>query len=350
MQPEITIGNRRIGPGQPCFVIAEAGVNHNGEGARAEALIAAAVAAGADAVKFQTFKTEQVIAPNTAKAPYQQASTGTEENMFEMVKKLELSFDEFRHLAELCRQQGIMFLSTPFDHDSVDFLASLGMAAFKVPSGEITNFPLVTHIARQGRPLIISTGMSTIGEADAVLQCAARAGNKQAALLHCVSNYPADPAETNLRVLETLGRAFGIPVGFSDHTLGIEVAMAAVALGASIIEKHFTLDCNLPGPDHRASLEPDQLRALIQGIRKVESALGNGIKTPSAAELAVAAVGRRSLVAGQDLAAGTRLSADMVAVLRPGTGIPPAALEYVLGRELKQAVRAGELLRLDHFA
>ena len=350
MPTELNLAGRRIGPGQPCFVIAEAGVNHDGEISKAEALIEAAVAAGADAVKFQTFKTEKVIAPNTAKAPYQKTNTGADETMFEMVKKLELSFDAFRHLADLCRRRNVLFLSTPFDHDSVDFLAGLGMAAFKVPSGEITNFPLVTRMARQGRPLIISTGMSTIGEVDAVLQCAARAGNTQAALLHCVSNYPADPAESNLRVLGTLGRAFGLPVGFSDHTLGIEVAIAAVALGACIIEKHFTLDCDLPGPDHRASLEPDDLRAMIQGIRKVESALGNGIKTPSAAELAVAAVGRRSLVAAKDLSAGSRLSEEMIAVLRPGTGIPPAAMEYVLGRVLKQAVRAGELLRLDQFA
>jgi N-acetylneuraminate synthase len=350
MQRELNIAGRLIGPGHPCFVIAEAGVNHNGDVAKAEALIAAAVAAGADAVKFQTFKTEHVIAPNTAKAPYQKASTGAEESMFDMVKKLELSYDAFRHLAAASRQQGVLFLSTPFDHESVDFLAGLGMAAFKVPSGEITNFQLVTHMASQGRPLIISTGMSTIGEADAVLQCAERAGNTQVALLHCVSNYPADPAEANLRVLQTLAQAFGVPVGFSDHTLGIEVAIAAVALGSSVIEKHFTLDCSLPGPDHRASLEPDQLRAMIQGIRKVESALGNGIKAPSAAEKAVAAVGRRSLVAARDLASGTRLAVDMIALLRPGTGIPPTAMDYVLGRVLKQAVRAGDLLRLDNLA
>lgn len=349
MNRELSIAGRRIGPGHPCFVMAEAGVNHNGDVAKAEALIEAAVAAGADAVKFQTFKTEKVIAPNTAKAPYQKSTTGADESMFDMVRKLELSFEAFRHLAEVCRKQGVLFLSTPFDHESVDFLAGLGMAAYKVPSGEVTNFPLLSHMARQGRPLIISTGMCAIGEVDAALRCAARAGNADVALLHCVSNYPADPAEANLRAMNTLAQAFGVPAGFSDHTLGIEVAIAAVALGACIIEKHFTLDSNLPGPDHRASLEPDQLEAMIVGIRKVESALGNGVKTPSAAELAVAAVGRRSLVAAKDIEAGARLSEDKIAVLRPGTGIPPAAMEYVLGRVLKQPVRAGELLRLEHF-
>lgn len=346
----ISIGERRVGIGEPCFIIAEAGVNHNGSLALARELVDVAVEAGCDAVKFQTFKTEKVVSPVAPKATYQMETTGGEESQMEMVRKLELPFDAFRELHRYCIEKGILFLSTPFDYESADFLAELPMPAFKIPSGEITNLFFLEHIARKGRPLIVSTGMATMEEVAVAVETVRAAGNHQMVLLQCVSNYPADPASMNLRAMRTLEDAFGVAAGLSDHTVGTEVAFAAVALGACVIEKHFTTSHDLQGPDHRASLEPHELVKLVKGIRNVEAALGDGVKRPAAEELNTADVARRSLVAARFIPAGAVLTADMLDILRPGTGLPPAMRSQVVGRCLQHDIEDGTMLRLDMLA
>ncbi|MEZ4731770.1 MAG: N-acetylneuraminate synthase [Caldilineaceae bacterium] len=346
----IAIGNRLIGPQEPCFLIAEAGVNHNGDIELARQLIDAATRAGADAVKFQTFKASRLVTPNAPKAKYQRAATNGSESQYEMLQRLELSLADHQELIRYCEQQGIIFLSTPFDEESADLLEELGVVAFKIPSGEISNHSYLAHIARKGKPLIISTGMSNLGEVEQAVTTVETAGNAQFTLLHCVSNYPADPADVNLRAMHTLQTAFGAMVGYSDHTLGLEVTLAAVALGAKVIEKHFTLDRTMPGPDHQASLEPDELAALVKGMRTVEMALGHGRKQPTASEKDTAQVARKSLVAAKDLAAHTQLTAEMIQIKRPGTGLPPAMREYLIGRTLKSDVAAGELLQWEMLA
>ena len=273
MVTSIQIGARVIGPDRPCFVIAEAGVNHDGGLEKAVRLVEVAVEAGADAVKFQTFKAERLVTASAAKADYQVRATGSSEPQAQMLRRLELADDDHRELMRQCDRHGILFLSTPFDEGSVDLLANLGVQAFKVASGDVTNFPLLIHIASKGRPVILSTGMSSLGEVEAAVRTLEHAGTRELALLHCVSNYPAEPGDANLRAMETMARAFRVPVGYSDHTLGIEVTLAAVALGACVVEKHFTLDRTLPGPDHHMSLEPDELATLIRGIRTVDAYL-----------------------------------------------------------------------------
>ena len=349
MSNELTLGDRLVGPGQPVFVIAEAGVNHNGVLSSAFELIDVAAHAGADAVKFQTFIAEKTISASAAKAEYQKLSTGAEESQLEMARRLEISFDDFRKLKTHCDQRGIMFLSTPFDFESVDFLHSLGVPAFKISSGDLTNHPLLQRVAAKGLPVIISTGMGDLDEVDEAIKVVRAAGNNEIALLQCITNYPADPADVNLRAMQTMAQAFDVPVGYSDHTLGIEVALAAAALGACVIEKHFTLDRSLPGPDHQASLEPRELEAMVAGIRKVEAALGSGLKTPAASELSNAAVARRSLVAARDLKAGEMMTADLIELKRPGTGLPPKMLDQVLGKTVRVDLKAGTLLELDMF-
>ena len=350
MQNPIEIAGRKIGPGWPCFVIAEAGVNHNGSLERAKQLIDAARDAGADAVKFQTFRAEKVVSPSAAKAAYQVETTGSAESQLEMVKKLELPPQAFRELSAYCGQRGILFLSTPFDNESADLLEELGIPAFKVASGEITNWPFLEHLARKGKPMIVSTGMSELEEVESAVEVIRRAGNRQLALLHCVSNYPAQPASVNLRAMQALRETFGVPVGFSDHTLGTAIPLAAVALGACILEKHMTLDCNLPGPDHRASLEPAGFAALVHGIRAVESALGDGRKRRMPEEEDTARVARRSLIAACALPAGTVLAEQHVAILRPGTGMPPAQRGQLIGRRALRDIAPGTVLTLEMFA
>ena len=340
----MVIGERTIGPGHPCLIIAEAGVNHNGDFSLACRLVDAAADAGADAVKFQTFSAEEVIAASAPKAGYQLQTTSAEESQLEMVRRLELAPDAFVELAARSRKRGILFLSTPFDEGSVKVLRRCGVPAFKIPSGEITNAPLVSAIAREGLPLIISTGMSNLDEVRGCLSVVREAGGGDVALLHCVSNYPADPADVNLRAMVTLRETFGTLVGYSDHTMGVNVAGAAVALGACIIEKHFTLDPSLPGPDHRMSLDPPGLLALVTTVRTVEAALGDGVKRAATAEADVRAVARRSIVAKRDLPAGTPLSIDDLAMKRPGTGLPAAELPRVVGRTTRRAVAKDELI------
>jgi N,N'-diacetyllegionaminate synthase len=343
----VLVGARTVGPGLPCLVIAEAGVNHNGSLEMAVRLVDAAAAAGADIVKFQTFKSEEVVTPLAPKADYQVQNTGATESQLDMIRKLELPDHAFHTIQQHCRERGITFLSTPFDHRSADLLEEMGVDAFKIPSGEITNHPLLTHIARKGKPLIVSTGMSDLEEVAVALGVIRAAGNTELILLHCVSNYPAAPASVNLSAMRTLEQHFDVPVGYSDHTEGISIPIGAAALGACVVEKHFTLDRKLPGPDHRASLEPTELAAMVQGIRDVQSALGDGVKRPVAEELSTAAVARRSLVAACDLRAGTLLTESMVAIRRPGTGLPPSDLSRVLGRQLKQDLAAGHLFTME---
>jgi N-acetylneuraminate synthase/N,N'-diacetyllegionaminate synthase len=346
---QVQIGEKVIGEGLPVFVIAEIGVNHNGDLTMARKLIDVAVKAGADAVKFQTFQADQLATAEAPKADYQLQSTSADESQLEMLRKLELSIDAHRELQDYCRQQGIIFLSTPFDENAADFLDELGVAAFKISSGDLTNSPLLQHVALKNRPIILSTGMADIDEVIEAVSTVRTSGCESVVLLHCVSNYPADPRDVNLRAMQTMRSAFDVPVGFSDHTNGIEVALAAVALGACVIEKHFTLDRTLPGPDHKASLEPDELQAMIAGIRTVESALGNGKKVPTAVEIETAKVARRSLIAARDIDAGSILKREMVVLKRPGTGLAPTMLETVLGRRLSQSVSSGSLLTLDMF-
>ena len=350
MVDKFQIAGRAIGTNQPCFIIAEAGVNHNGDLHLAHQLIDGAVNAGADAIKFQTFKAERLATADAPKAAYQLATTNAGESQFEMLQRLELDSDAHRALIAHCRDKNILFLSTPFDETSADLLEQLGVPAFKTPSGEITNLPYLGYLARKNKPMIVSTGMAFLGEVEMAVRTIEATDNHVFALLHCVSNYPANPADTNLRAMQTMTHAFNVPVGYSDHTLGIEVSLAAVALGACIVEKHFTLDRNLPGPDHQASAEPAELAALVCGIRTVEAALGDGRKEPAASEANTAAVARRSLVAARDLAAGTVLTQELIAVKRPGTGLPPAMLPHLVGRVTKHSVPAGNLLKLSDLA
>ena len=343
------VGGRAIGPSAPCFLIAEAGVNHNGDVALAHRLVDAAAASGADAVKFQTFEAESLAAAGAPLAEYQRRSVeaADQRRMLECLALSEGAHRELKAHAEAC---GLVFLSSPFDERSADLLDRLGVAAFKVPSGELTNHPLLAHVAAKGRPLLVSTGMSDLSEVAAAVDVIRDAGDPPLALLHCVSSYPASTADANLRAMETLARAFGVPVGWSDHTEGPAAALAAVALGARLVERHLTLDRSLPGPDQRASLEPDELAELVREVRAVESALGTGEKAPRPVERPIAAVARKSLHWRSALAAGERLEPRHVVALRPGTGLAPSRLPSLLGRRLRRDVPAGAIVGEDDFA
>ncbi len=332
------------------FVIAEAGVNHNGDARLAVRLVDAAADAGADAVKFQTFRAEALASAGAPKAAYQKKSTGGRGSQLEMLRRLELSEDGHRRALARARKRGIAFLSTPFDEKSADFLARLGVKAFKLPSGELTNHPLLARVASKRRPVILSTGMSTLAEVAAAVKVLRRGGVKKLTLLHCVSNYPADPADSNLRAMATMARAFKVPVGWSDHTTGSATAVAAVALGAAVLEKHFTLDKRMKGPDHAMSLEPRELAAFVASVREAASALGDGIKRPVPSEAAIRRVARRSLVLTAALPKGARLRAADLSSKRPGTGIPPSELASVVGRRLRRAVPADRPLTREDLA
>jgi N,N'-diacetyllegionaminate synthase len=332
------------------FVIAEAGVNHNGSLDLALQLVDAAKASGADAVKFQTFRADQLATRSAHKAPYQERTTANSESQFEMLQRLQLDAAAHRCLIHHCRNTGIQFLSSPFDTQSADLLATMDVPLYKVPSGEITNLPFLEHLARKNRPLILSTGMSTLGEVEEAVQVLQFAGAIQLTLLHCVTEYPAPYAEVNLRAMQTLKSAFGLPVGYSDHTSGIEISIAAVALGAEVIEKHFTLDRSLPGPDHSASLEPVELRQMVTAIRHVEAALGTGIKAPARCELPNISVARKSVVAARTLPTGHQLAAGDLEIKRPGDGLAPKLLPTLIGRTLRASVAKDEIINWDHLA
>jgi N,N'-diacetyllegionaminate synthase len=320
------------------FVIAEAGVNHNGDPALARALVDVAGAAGADAVKFQTFTVDRLLTRRAAKAEYQQRATGSEQSQYEMLARLELSPADHEMLFAHCARVGIEFMSTPFDPESARYLKRLGVRRIKISSGDVTNLPMLEVVGALGLPVVLSTGMADMAEVEAAVATLRGAGATDLAILQCVSNYPADPALTNLRVMDAFARAFGAPVGLSDHSTGLAMSIAAVARGAAYIEKHFTLDRSLPGPDHQASLLPDELRALVAAIRDVEAALGDGVKRPAPSELPVRDVARKSLVAARDLPGGAILTREDLDVLRPGTGLSPAALPAVLGRRTTRAI------------
>ncbi|MFH0878792.1 MAG: N-acetylneuraminate synthase [Lentisphaerota bacterium] len=343
----ISIAGRLVGPGQPCFVIAEAGVNHNGSTKTALALVDAAAAAGADAVKFQTFKTETLVTRTAPKAEYQKSSGAAHETQFDMLKKLELSEKAHRIIAKHCRKKKILFLSTPFDETCADFLDTLGVPAFKIGSGDLTNLPLLSRVARMKKPVILSTGMSSWKQVDQAVALLGRMGLRDLVLLHCVSEYPADPATVNLKVMNRLARRYKVPAGFSDHTQGLEAALAAVALGACVIEKHFTLDCSLPGPDHKASMEPDELTALVRGVRKVEAMLGTARKRLVGHEWEIAAVARKSLVSTRALRKGSVLRAGDIAIRRPGTGLEPSLKDRLIGKRTTRNMAEGELFTRD---
>ncbi len=343
----VTIGDRRVGSGSPCFVIAEAGVNHNGSVESACRLAEIAREAGADAVKFQTFKAAKLVTLDAPKAEYQRQTTSTGESQFEMLRALELSEAAHREILEHCRRSGILFLSSPFDEESADLLGTLGVPAFKIPSGEITNLTFLSHVARKGKPIILSTGMADLAEVEQAVATIRQAGNPNIILLQCVTNYPAAPEDVNLRAMRTMAEACHLPVGYSDHTVGNEVAFAAVALGACVVEKHFTLSRELPGPDHKASIEPDELAQLVRGIRAVESAFGTGRKEPAVSEAATAAVARRSLVAVSTIPAGAVLTEDVVAMRRPGTGLPPSMRGQVVGRRARVLIAEGTLISME---
>lgn len=327
------------------LIIAEAGVNHNGSLDMAKKLADAAKECGADIVKFQTARLDSLVAKSAPMADYQKRNTGEEKDQKEMLKGLLLSFEEFTELAEYCSQIGITFLSTPFDIESIRFLNNM-QDMWKVPSGEITNYPYLVEIGKTGKPVILSTGMAEMGEVRAALKILEENGTKSVTVLHCTTDYPAPVKDVNLRVMRTLKDALGYPVGYSDHTQGIEVALAAAALGAAVIEKHFTLDKTLPGPDHKASLEPQELKAMVEGIRKVELALGSNEKRPSAAELKNRNVARKSLVAKRRIKTGEILTEDNVTAKRPGTGTSPMKWQEVLGTRAIRDFEEDELIEI----
>jgi N,N'-diacetyllegionaminate synthase len=342
----ISIGKRQVGPGHACLVIAEAGVNHNGDLELARQLVDAAAEAGADVVKFQAFDPAALASVDAPKAAYQYGGdpAGTQR---EMLARLVLPPAAFHELKERAEARGLIFLCSPFDEGSADLLDRLEVLAFKVPSGEVTNHPFLRHLALKGRPLLISTGMCTLDEVRSALAVVAAAGHPPVALFHCVSSYPAQARDANLRAIRTLASEFDVPTGWSDHTLGIEVALAAIAIGADLLEKHLTLSRTLPGPDHRASLEPPEFARMVDAIRLVGLALGDGEKRPVDAELAVARVARKSLHWRTSPRPGTPLAAEHVVALRPGTGVSPARLSALLGRSIKLPVRPGDPLDED---
>lgn len=330
------------------LIIAEAGVNHNGDLALARKLIDVAAEAGADLVKFQTFCADRMVTRTAAKADYQTRTTDSKESQYEMLRRLELTAGMHKELMAHCAARGIGFFSTGFDIESVDLLAGLGLDRFKIPSGEITNLPYLRHIGRLGKSVILSTGMAEMTEIQAAIDILEKAGTPRAKItvLHCTTEYPAPMEEVNLRAMLSIQTAFGVEVGYSDHTRGIEVAIAAVALGAAVIEKHFTLDRNSPGPDHKASLEPEELKAMVAAIRNIEIALGDGVKRLTPSEAGNSSVARKSLVASRGIRKGDAFSAQNMTVKRPGTGISPMRWDTVIDRIAPHDFSIDELIEL----
>ena len=328
------------------FVIAEAGVNHNGSLELAKKLVDAAKDAGADCVKFQTFVSKNIVSKNAVKAEYQKQQTAPEESQQDMLKKLELSFDEFVELNEYCKSKDIEFMSTAFDFDSIDFLDGLEMGTWKIPSGDITNLPYLIKIANLNKPVILSTGMSTMEDIRSAIKALKENGATELTVLHCTTEYPTPFEDVNLRAMNTIKEEFGVKAGYSDHTKGIEVPIAAVALGATVIEKHFTLDRNMEGPDHKASLEPNELKAMVDSIRHIELALGNGMKQPAESEKKNMAVARKSIIASKDIKAGELFTEENLTVKRPGDGISPMRWFDIIGKFAPRDFEEDELIEL----
>ncbi len=331
------------------FIIAEAGVNHNGKLELAYKLIDTAAEAGADAVKFQTFKAEAVVSKSAPKADYQVETTKNTESQYEMIKNLELDFETHKKLILYCKKKNIKFLSSPFDLESIELLDKLGLDTFKIPSGEIINLPYLRKIALYNKKVIMSTGMANLGEIEAALEVLINYGTKKEniTVLHCNTEYPTPIEDVNLKAMLTIKSAFpGISVGYSDHTLGIEIPIAAVAMGATVIEKHFTLDKNMEGPDHKASLEPAELKAMVKAIRNIEKALGGGIKQSSPSELKNKPIVRKSIIAAKDIRKGEKFSENNMTIKRPGTGISPMRWDEVIGKKAIKDFKEDELIEL----
>jgi len=328
------------------FVIAEAGVNHNGSLDVALRLVDEAARAGADAVKFQTFKAEKLVSNGAEKAAYQKATTSEHEDQLEMIRRLELTREDHFSLVHRCSERGIEFMSTAFDSESIELLGKIGLKRWKIPSGEITNLPYLRQIGEMGVPLILSTSMATLGEVEKAIDVLEESGTPRSniVILHCTTEYPAPIDEVNLRAMVRMGDSFGVSFGYSDHTAGIAIPIAAVALGAVVIEKHFTLDRNMEGPDHLASLEPDQLSAMIAGIREIELALGDGIKRPTPAELLNRPIARKSIVAARQIGRGEILSGESLTVKRPGNGISPMEWDNIIGRVASRDYKIDEII------
>ncbi len=326
------------------MIIAEAGVNHNGSVDIARQLIDAACEAGADAVKFQTFKAENLVCENAGKAEYQRKNTSEEESQLDMLKRLELTEKDHEELLEYCAKKEILFLSTPFDLDSIAFLEKMNIPLMKIPSGEITNYPYLKAVGQTGRPVILSTGMSTLEEVEAAVKVIRENGGREITVLHCNTEYPTPYEDVNLGAMVTMREKLGVKTGYSDHTMGIEIPIAAAALGAAVIEKHFTLDRRMEGPDHQASLEPDELKKMVHAVRNVEQALGAGIKMLSDSEKKNISVARKSIVAGRKIKKGERFTEENLTTKRPGTGISPMKWEEILGRLAKRDYEKDELI------
>lgn len=326
------------------YIIAEAGVNHNGDLDTAFRMIDAVKDCGCDCIKFQTFRTESLVTKNAKKAEYQIENTQNNDSQYEMLKKLELSFEDFKKLKEYCVQCGVDFLSTPFDEESVDLLEELGVTVYKMSSGDITNKPLLQYVARKQKPMIISTGMCTIEEVKEAVAWIEACDNHQITLLHCTSNYPTPYQDVNMNAMATLAKEFSYPVGYSDHTQGIMIPVMATVLGATVIEKHFTLDKNMEGPDHKASLDIEELKEMVRAIRAVESAKGSGEKKPAESELSTREVARKSVVLARAVKAGAALSREDLTVKRPGTGLAPKYLEDLIGKVVIRDFEAEELI------
>jgi N-acetylneuraminate synthase len=327
------------------FIIAEGGVNHNGSVNTAKKLVKEAKLSGADAI--QTFRADKLVSQKLEKAEYQKKTTKSTESQYEMIKRLELGVKEHQELVRYCRSQNIMFLSSPFDEESADLLEKLNVKMFKIGSGEITNLPFLQYVARKDRPMIISTGMATLGEVEEAIDTIVAAGNNNITLLHCVTEYPAPYADINLRAMNTIKEAFGLPFGYSDHTEGIEIAVAAVALGAQFIEKHFTLDRNSEGPDHKSSLEPRMFHEMVIAIRNVEAALGDGRKRPAESELKNIPIARKSVVALHAIKRGQMITKDFVSIKRPGFGIQPKDLNKILGLKARRNISMDQAITWD---
>lgn len=342
------IGGNAISEHSTVFIIAEAGVNHNGDIVIAKKMIEVAAQSGANAIKFQTFRAENLVTRRAAKADYQVESTGNSETQYEMLKKLELTPDNHLELMAHCRNRNIEFLSTPFDLKSIDMLEKIGMSIFKIPSGEITNLPYLKKIGSMNKEIILSTGMANIGEIETAIDILTNAGTtkNKISVLHCNTEYPTLFRDVNLRAMLTIKNTFGVRVGYSDHTPGIEVSISAVALGAEIIEKHFTLDRNMEGPDHAASLEPDELKKMVDSIRNIELALGNGIKKPSASEAKNIEAVRKSIVAIKDIKAGEILTEENIGVKRPGKGISPMKFYEMIGKKAIKDFKQDDLIEV----
>lgn len=329
-----------------CFIIAEAGVNHNGDINIAKKLVDKAKEAGVDAIKFQTFKAENLVTKEAPKAEYQKETTG-DGSQFEMLKKLALSLEDHIILKKYCEEKGIMFISTPFDFESVDLLEKTDVSLYKVSSGDLTNLPLLSYIANKNKPIILSTGMANLGEVEEAVETISKAGNDRTILLHCTSNYPTAYEEVNLRAMLTMKEAFKLPVGYSDHTIGIEIPIAAVALGAKVIEKHFTLDRNMKGPDHRASIEPDELKIMVRSIRNIELAMGDGIKRCNKSEENTKSVARKSIVANRNINKDEIITINDVSFKRPEQGLKPKYIDLIIGKKARRNIYRDEFITFE---